>query len=88
MSKLGPWEHAAMEHETRILEDAHEAALYVGGIALGMTIALKHPEYAQAAVPLSQLEFRRECPNASRVEDAADIFVQAVPVVVHDEANE
>ena len=87
MSKLGPWEQAAMEYEIAIFKDANLSAHFVGGVVMGMAIATRHPEYAQAAVRLSQRRYEEDQPDSESVEVGVERFVRAVPVKVHDEDN-
>ncbi len=87
MSKLGPWEQAAMKHELGRAGDLTSTSAFVGGMIMGMMLALKHPEYAQAAVRMSQESFTQAFPDAPKLSDAVEEFIQAVPVTVRDEAN-
>ena len=83
MSKLGPWEQAAMDHEIGIFHDANLSAHFVGGVVMGMAIAMRYPGYAQAAARLSIQRYEKDQPGSEPVDVGVERFVQAVPVQVY-----
>ncbi|KKM79518.1 hypothetical protein LCGC14_1349080 [marine sediment metagenome] len=85
MSNLGPWEQAAMDYEVGIFKDCTLGAHFVGGIIMGMAIATRHPEYAQAAVSVSRQRYEKELPDSEDFDIGVENFIRAVPVQVHDE---
>jgi len=84
VSELGSWEQAAMEHEMGIFHDENLSAHFVGGVIMGMAIAMRHPEYAQAAVRLSQQRYEEDQPGSETVNVGVARFVRAVPVQIRD----
>lgn len=84
---LGPWEQAALDYEVKAFKEYDTSAIFLGGIVLGMAISLQHPEYARAAVPMSQQQYNKERPHDERLEVEVERFVRAVPIALHDESN-
>lgn len=89
MSTLTGWNLAAMVHETSVFQgDVSKAAHFLGGLLMGMAIANLHPEYAQAAVKLSQEQYLKEkSDKEERLEDGVSRFIQAVPIELLDKKS-
>ncbi len=85
MSTLTGWNLAAMVHETIVFKgDTDKSAHFIGGMILGMALATIHPEYAQAALHLSQGAYHEEKPDGEPIEAGVERFIRAVPIELPD----